>query len=138
MSKSNALSHLAPFIRFHHERWDGKGYPVGLSGEIIPLEARILNLCDSVEAMASDRPYHRAMTPQQIIAEVRRCAGVQFDPQIAEAFVRVVERQGASFVVNSARSVTEQYSSSLLASGVAAQVFSRIYEPATEEPATGK
>lgn len=131
VSHSSGLSHLAPFIRHHHERWDGKGYPLGLAGEAIPLESRILNLCDSVEAMASDRPYHRAMSPQQIIAEVQRCAGQQFDPVIADAFVRIVGRKGTAFVVNSARSVAEQYSGSLMASGGVQPLYVDIYQTNT-------
>jgi putative nucleotidyltransferase with HDIG domain len=115
VANSQGLGHLAPFIRHHHERWDGQGYPVGLAGSAIPLEARILNLCDSVEAMASDRPYHRAMTTGQIMLEAERCAGTQFDPAVVNAFLRVVERRGESFIVNSARSITAQYSSGLLA-----------------------
>ncbi|MEZ4734975.1 MAG: HD-GYP domain-containing protein [Caldilineaceae bacterium] len=101
------LKHLAPFIRHHHERWDGQGYPAGLTGEEIPMEARILNLSDAVEAMASDRPYHRAMSMNQIIEEVKRCADRQFDPQVVDAFIRVTEREGAQFVINSARTVTK-------------------------------
>jgi putative nucleotidyltransferase with HDIG domain len=108
IATGHGLCHLVPFIRHHHERWDGRGYPLGLAGEAIPLEARILNVCDSVEAMASDRPYHRAFTADQIIAELQRCAGSQFDPAAVDAFTRVVEREGAHFVVNSARTVAAQ------------------------------
>jgi len=60
---------------------DGRGYPDGLQGDKIPLEARILAVCDAVEAMASDRPYHRGMSLEEIIAELRRCSGTQFDPR---------------------------------------------------------
>lgn len=112
VESSSALSHLAPYIRYHHERWDGQGYPSGLTGEAIPLEARILNICDSVEAMASDRPYHRALSINQIIEEVKRCAGRQFDPQVVDAFIYITEQCGAHFVVNSARDVAKQYSDS--------------------------
>jgi putative nucleotidyltransferase with HDIG domain len=105
VDSSLGLKHLAPFIRHHHERWDGQGYPAGLSGEEIPLEARILNICDSVEAMASDRPYHQALSLNQIIEEVKCCAGRQFDPQVTEAFIRIAAQQGIDFVVNSARTV---------------------------------
>ena len=108
IATSHGLRHLAPFIRHHHERWDGRGYPNGLAGSAIPLEARILNVCDSVEAMASDRPYHRAMSMDQIVAEVQCCAGTQFDPAVAAAFIRVAEREGNYFVVNSARAVAIQ------------------------------
>ncbi len=108
IATSQGLRHLAPFIRYHHERWDGRGYPEGLAGTAIPLEARILNVCDSVEAMASDRPYHRALSIDQIIAEVQRCAGTQFDPLVTQAFIRIAERETNRFVVNSARTVTSQ------------------------------
>jgi diguanylate cyclase (GGDEF)-like protein/putative nucleotidyltransferase with HDIG domain len=108
---SDGLQRLAPFIRHHHERWDGRGYPAGLSCEDIPLEARILNVCDSVEAMASDRPYHKGLSPDEVIAEVKRCAGTQFDPIIAEMFVRIVEREGTQFMINSAQVVTQRQAS---------------------------
>ena len=105
LETSQGLRHLAPFVRHHHERWDGTGYPDGLREEQSPLEARILAVSDAIEAMASDRPYSRASSMIEIVAELKRCAGTQFDPSIAEAFVRVVERKGESFVTNSARQV---------------------------------
>jgi HD-GYP domain-containing protein (c-di-GMP phosphodiesterase class II) len=80
-----------------------------LQGEAIPLEARILAVCDAVEAMASDRPYSRAMSLDEIIAELRRYAGTQFDPTIVEKFVRVTERRGRQFVVNSTRNVARPH-----------------------------
>jgi response regulator RpfG family c-di-GMP phosphodiesterase len=106
---SAALKHLAPYIRYHHERWDGQGYPSGLSGDAIPLEARILNICDSVEAMASDRPYHRALSLAQITEEVKQCAGRQFDPQVVDAFIQITDKVGAHFIVNSARDVAKRH-----------------------------
>lgn len=109
IATSQGLRHLAPFIRHHHERWDGGGYPDGLAATDIPLEARILNVCDSVEAMASDRPYHRALSTDQIIAEVQRCSGTQFDPVVAKAFITVAEREATQFIVNSARKVTREH-----------------------------
>lgn len=105
LEESESLRHLAPFVRHHHERWDGCGYPQGLKAETIPLVARILNVCDSVEAMASDRPYHRAMSPEQVLVEVARCAGTQFDPQLAAIFLQVAEREGPGFIINSARQI---------------------------------
>jgi diguanylate cyclase (GGDEF)-like protein len=99
------LRHLAPFVRHHHERWDGKGYPDKLAGEVIPLEARILAVCDAVEAMASDRPYRKGMSLDEVIAEVKRCAGTQFDPHVAAAFVRIAERERDHLIVNSATEV---------------------------------
>jgi putative nucleotidyltransferase with HDIG domain len=116
LSSVAGLKHLAPYVRHHHERWDGRGYPMGLAEEQIPLEARILNVCDSVETMASDRPYHRGMSMQAIIEELRRCSGTQFDPVVAETLITLVQQKSTEhFIVNSARSVTQQYAASLLA-----------------------
>ena len=72
----------------HHERWDGRGYPLRLRGEQIPLWARIFAVADAVDAMTSDRPYRRAMTLQEATAEVRAQSGRQFDPVCADAFLR--------------------------------------------------
>jgi len=94
---SQGLRHLVPFILHHHERWDGGGYPDGLRGEQIPLEARILAVCDTVDAMASDRPYQQDVPPHEIIAELKRCAGTQFDPAVVQAFIRILEREGEYF-----------------------------------------
>jgi HD-GYP domain-containing protein (c-di-GMP phosphodiesterase class II) len=99
------LRHLAPLVRHHHEWWDGTGYPDRLKGDEIPLEARILAVCDAVEAMASDRPYRKGMSLAKIIAEIQHCAGTQFDPIVAEAFIRVAEREQGQLVVNAASGV---------------------------------
>jgi HD-GYP domain-containing protein (c-di-GMP phosphodiesterase class II) len=80
---------VSRIVRHHHERWDGKGYPDGIAGEAIPLGARIFAVADSFDAMTSDRPYRRAMTVENARAEVARCRGTQFDPEIVDAFVRV-------------------------------------------------
>ncbi len=105
IEKLQPLSELAPFIRHHHERFDGHGYPEQLSGERIPLEARILSLADTIEAMASDRPYRPAQPASRIMAEVRAQAGAQFDPEVIAAFERVLAREGASIIANSAFSL---------------------------------
>ena len=97
-----SLQHLAPFIRHHHERVDGRGYPDGLAGEQIPIEARIINAADAIEAMASDRPYQKARSAEEIITELKSKAGSQFDPSVVQAFLNVVEREGESFIINSA------------------------------------
>jgi len=91
------LRHLAPFIKHHHERWDGDGYPDGLRGEQIPIEARILAVCDAVDAMASDRPYQQAISLDEVVAELERCAEAQFDPAVVQAFIRIAERRGENF-----------------------------------------
>jgi HD-GYP domain-containing protein (c-di-GMP phosphodiesterase class II) len=79
------LNHLLPGVRHHHESLDGTGYPCGLAGEDIPLEARILAVADSFDAMSSTRPYRRRLTPLQIDEILRKGAGVQWDPRIIEA-----------------------------------------------------
>ena len=90
------LEDVSRIVRHHHERWDGKGYPDGIAGEAIPLGARIFAVADSFDAMTSDRPYRRAMSVEDARAEVARCRGSQFDPEIADAFARVpVERLDA-------------------------------------------
>jgi HD-GYP domain-containing protein (c-di-GMP phosphodiesterase class II) len=80
----------AAIIRHHHERWDGGGYPDGLSGTDIPIGARIICVADAFDAMTSDRPYRRAMSAEAAIEEVRRNAGGQFDPNVVAAFERVM------------------------------------------------
>ncbi len=107
LETSRGLRHLAPFVRHHHERWDGAGYPNGLKGEEIPLEARILALCDAVDAMASDRPYRAALPVSEILKEVRKHAGGQFDPQVVEGFLQVVAESHGQIVVNSAVQITQ-------------------------------
>jgi HD-GYP domain-containing protein (c-di-GMP phosphodiesterase class II) len=85
------LATALPYVLFHHERWDGGGYPTGCSGVQIPREARILSVVDSYDAMTSDRPYRSALPPKTAAAEVDRCAGAQFDPDVAVAFLAAWE-----------------------------------------------
>jgi HD-GYP domain-containing protein (c-di-GMP phosphodiesterase class II) len=77
-------------VLHHHERWDGTGYPDGLAGDEIPIEARILAVADAYDAMTSDRPYRAALRHEEAVAEVERCSGSQFDPRVARAFCREV------------------------------------------------
>lgn len=88
------LEPALPVIRNHHERWDGEGYPDRLSGEDIPLAARIVSVCDGFDAMTSDRPYRRAMTMEAACAELLRCSGTQYDPACVALFVEVVRSWG--------------------------------------------
>lgn len=82
---------ILPSILHHHERYDGDGYLDGLEGERIPLGARILAVADAFEAMTSERPYRKALTPDEALAELRRSSGTQFDPQIVDVFCKIVE-----------------------------------------------
>lgn len=86
-----ALRPVAHLVRSSHERWDGSGYPDCLSGEQIPLGARIVAVCDAYEAMTSERAYRAAIPCETACRELRRCAGTQFDPAVVEAFLAVVE-----------------------------------------------
>ena len=85
------LAGAVDVIRCHHERWDGAGYPGGLRGEAIPLPARIFSVCDSFDAMTSDRPYRRALDFDAAVAEIERHAGSQFDPEVVAAFIGMCE-----------------------------------------------
>ena len=88
------LPNEARWVRHHHERYDGGGYPDGLCGDGIPLESRIILVADAFEAMTSDRPYRRAPGQEFAIAELRRNAGTQFDPAVVDALCRVLDRGG--------------------------------------------
>jgi two-component system, cell cycle response regulator len=91
---ANAAPALAPtgkLIRASHERFDGQGYPDKLRDTDIPLGARIIFVCDAFDAMVAERPYRHAISVPDALAELRRCAGTQFDPQIVEVFCSAVE-----------------------------------------------
>jgi HD-GYP domain-containing protein (c-di-GMP phosphodiesterase class II) len=85
------LQPIRPIVRACHERWDGHGYPDGLSGESIPLEARIVFVCDAFHAMTSDRSYRAALPDKEAIRRLKLASSTQFDPSIVEAFVRLHE-----------------------------------------------
>jgi diguanylate cyclase (GGDEF)-like protein len=86
------LVNCLPAILHHHEHLDGSGYPAGLSGDSIPLEARILTIADAYDAMTSPRPYRERLSSDEAINELRRCAGTQFDPGLVEAFCKIVQQ----------------------------------------------
>jgi putative nucleotidyltransferase with HDIG domain len=94
------LKDVAACVRHHHEWFDGsdRGYPQRLRGDQIPLPSRIILVADTVEAMTSDRPYRRALSLEAVIAEIHRFTGTQFDPKVSEAFLRLIEREGETFL----------------------------------------
>lgn len=85
------LDAVADAVHAHHERWNGSGYPLGLKGEEIPFASRIVAVCDAFSAMTTDRPYRAALSEEDALRELRRCAGSQFDPAVVEAFVETAE-----------------------------------------------
>jgi len=89
LSDIKQVEDIIPGVLHHHERYDGKGYPAGLSGQNIPLMGRIICLADCFDAMTSNRTYRRALPLEVALLEIRRCAGTQFDPGLTEAFLRI-------------------------------------------------
>ena len=83
--------HAIPYALYHHERWDGGGYPTGRAGDEIPEGPRLLSVADAFDAMTSERPYRRALPTSVALAELERCAGSQFDPAFAHAFLQAWE-----------------------------------------------
>ena len=81
---------LAEYVLHHHERWDGTGYPEGLTGENVPLYSRIIAVADAYEAMTAVRPYQKTKTKMEAVTELLCCAGSQFDPEIVAIFVESV------------------------------------------------
>lgn len=88
VAEIGTLRAAVPSVLHHHERWDGAGYPAGRAREAIPPEARVLAVVDAFDAMTSDRPYRAALRPEQALAELERCAGTQFDPDVVAVFVQ--------------------------------------------------
>jgi HD-GYP domain-containing protein (c-di-GMP phosphodiesterase class II) len=88
---TKSLKSIIPIIQTHQERFDGKGYPYGIEREQIPLGARVLSVVDAYDAMIDDRPYRNACSHEDAILEIKRCRGSQFDPQVVDAFLGIVE-----------------------------------------------
>lgn len=84
---SSELKSVAKSVLYHHERWDGNGYPMGLKGEEIPLLARVISVCDTFDVMISGRVYKSAMSKKSALEELKRCAGTQFDPKVVDIFI---------------------------------------------------
>lgn len=100
-----SLKDAAKLALLHHERWNGGGYPLGLKGEEVDLDSRIVGVADTLDTILSDRPYRRGCTLEEAMAEIRRCTGTQFDPAVVAALERLVQSKGAQFFVNSAYQV---------------------------------
>lgn len=83
------LKLISNWLKYHHERYDGKGYPEGLVGETIPISARIIALADTYDAMTSDRAYRKALPHEAAIEEIKRCSGTQFDPKLSDLFIKI-------------------------------------------------
>lgn len=93
------LRRAAPIILHHHEFYDGTGYPDGLKGEAIPIEARILTIADAYHSMTSNRPYRQAMTPEEALSQLQSLSGTQFDPNMVPLFIRLIENELAKSTV---------------------------------------
>ncbi len=94
------LADVAPCVRHHHEWFDGsdRGYPMRLRGDEIPLPSRMILVADTVEAMTSDRPYRKALPLEAVLSELNKFSGSQFDPTCVQAFLRLIEREGETFI----------------------------------------
>jgi putative nucleotidyltransferase with HDIG domain len=88
------LENILPIVRHHHEKYDGSGYPDRKNGEELPIDVFIIQLADSIDAMATDRPYRHALTQEQILSEIKRCSGTQFHPKVVEAYLNVLREEG--------------------------------------------
>ncbi|MCD7878985.1 MAG: HD domain-containing protein, partial [Candidatus Gastranaerophilales bacterium] len=86
------LQVISEWVKSHHEKWDGTGYPDGLKGNQIPLAGRIIALADTYDAMTSTRPYRTALSHEIAISEIKRCSGTQFDPELAALFLKVADK----------------------------------------------
>lgn len=96
VESSPDLAQIAPGILYHHERWDGSGYPGGLKGGKIPIISRILAITDAYDAMISDRPYNKSISKEEALKELERCAGTQFDPYLIEKFFEIIKGKNSA------------------------------------------
>ena len=92
------LRPVVSIIRYHHEHWSGAGYPAGLEGETIPIEASIVGVADSWDAMTTNRPYKAMLSVEEALVEVKRCSGTQFRPDVVDALLSAMERDPEVFV----------------------------------------
>ena len=92
MSGVAQLIDIIPGMKYHHEKWSGGGYPDGLEGEQIPMQARIVAIADTFDAMTTNRPYQKAMEIGYVVEKIKSFAGTRFDPRVVDAFVNAVKR----------------------------------------------
>jgi len=90
LARTDELTEIAEYVRQHHERYDGFGYPMGTKGDAIPLAARILSVADAFDAMINERPYHKARSQADVIDELKKCSGSQFDPEVVDALLKCI------------------------------------------------
>ncbi len=100
LQDTSSLKGIRDLILYHHERFDGKGYPTGLKGKDIPLGARILAVADTFDAMTSHRAYRKALSRKVAVAEIKKCSGTQFDPEIVDVFLKVLEKKRFRLIKN--------------------------------------
>ena len=125
LSAAPALRAVAPLVRSSHERWDGAGYPDGLAGEQIPLEARVVAACDAYDAMTTDRPYRGALPEATARAELVACSGAQFDPAVVDALLAELEECESRPVLAAARAASAEKSEDAAGAGALA-AFARL------------
>lgn len=89
----NSLAGVASYVLYHHERYDGQGYPKGLKEEEIPFLSRMLAICDAFDAMINGRPYRMPISPEEALIELQKSAGIQFDPKLVKRFSELVEKK---------------------------------------------
>ncbi|MBE3583487.1 MAG: HD-GYP domain-containing protein [Limnochordaceae bacterium] len=131
IQKVSFLREVSRMVRYHHQWFDGSGYPGGLSREEIPIGARILAVCDAWDAMTTDRVYRKALTPLRALNELQMGAGTQFDPRVVEAFATVAQRRGLL------RSSSAEVAATAAASGerpVSSEVTASVHEQQTAQP----
>jgi HD-GYP domain-containing protein (c-di-GMP phosphodiesterase class II) len=109
MEGMDFLEQEIPAVRYHHERWDGKGYPEGISGSAIPLSARIIAVADTFDAITSSRVYRGASDRQAALGEIGKSAGTQFDPVVVEALIAVSNRMGEEMMPEQRRRQAGEY-----------------------------
>ncbi len=97
---SKGLKNIAEAVYTHHERWDGRGYPLSLKQDEIPVMARIISVVDAFDAMTNERPYHGAVDFKDAMVEIIGCKGTQFDPKIVDAFVNIVKYKPSRSIIN--------------------------------------